>query len=118
MLVKTKILPPRTPVHIFSSPRQPTRFGICLAIVLLACSSNRAQASPPPNDNFTNRIVLTGTNVPFTGTLAGATFEFFWNEETASFSPEIRGYPILNGFGSTVWWTWTPEQSSTAIFQI
>jgi hypothetical protein len=119
MLFKKSELLPRKPAISCSFARQSTLFGTCVVISLLACFANKIQASAPPNDNFTNRIVLAGTNVPFTGTLAGATFEFFWNQESASYFPEIMGYPILSGYSApTVWWTWTPEQSTTAIFQI
>jgi hypothetical protein len=31
--------------------------------------------APPPDDNFSNRIVLTGNTVAFSGTLAGATLQ-------------------------------------------
>src|SRR5947209_11155950 len=37
-------------------------------------------AAPPPNDHFADRIVLTGSSITFTGTLAGATLEG-WNEQ-------------------------------------
>jgi hypothetical protein len=50
---------------------------------------------PPPNDNFANRIVLTGINLTVTGTSLGATRE---NNE-----PNLTG----NAAGQSVWWSWT-----------
>jgi len=49
----------------------------------------------PRNDNFTNRITLTGTNVTATGTNIGATLE--------------PGEPLHRGYygGHSVWWKWT-----------
>ena len=90
-----------------------------LALLLLAVLEGHAQDGPPPNDNFTNRIVLTGRDVVFDGTLAGATRERVWSDTYQSMVPEIYGYPIFNGFPSqTVWWTWTAPESTTAVMQI
>jgi hypothetical protein len=67
--------------------------GFCAALVLGFAVTGFCQ-TPPPNDNFTNATVLTGTSIAFTGSLAGATLE----------SGEY-------GFGGSVWWTWTAPQS-------
>ena len=49
----------------------------------------------PPNDNFINRITLTGTNVDTTGSNEYATSE--------AGEPSHAGW----GAGKSVWWTWT-----------
>ncbi|MHB8519847.1 MAG: Ig-like domain-containing protein [Limisphaerales bacterium] len=51
--------------------------------------------SPPPNDSFTNRILLSGLTVATNGTTAGATKE--------PGEPNHAG----NGGGRSVWWFWT-----------
>jgi hypothetical protein len=58
--------------------------------------------SPPANDNFANPIVLTGTSIAFTGSLAGATLE---GAETNYNFPG-------NSVGGSIWWTWTAPQSA------
>ncbi len=83
----------------------PLVFGLVLvgSIVTLC-------ASPPPNDNFTNRIVLIGHSNSFSATLAEATME-----------PDEL--PLDFPFGGTgpwasVWWSWTASDSGPVIFQI
>ncbi len=58
-------------------------------------------APPPPNDNFVNGLVLTGTNPSASGTNAGATKE--------------TGEPnhANNSGGKSVWWRWTAPASGT-----
>ncbi len=63
------------------------------AVLMLSSVAGFCQ-TPPPNDNFTNANVLTGTSIAFTGNLASATLE----------SGEF-------GWGGSVWWTWTAPQS-------
>jgi hypothetical protein len=65
--------------------------------------------SAPVNDNFTNRIPVTGSPLTITGTLAGATYE---GGETNVFP-----YSSPNGGGS-VWWTWTASQSTTVVIEM
>jgi len=48
---------------------------------------------PPANDNFANRIALTGSTANATGTNRGATGEL--------------GEPAQSGQINSVWWTWT-----------
>src|SRR5208283_4578877 len=92
--------------------------GVLLAAFLALAVSCAGQA-PPPNDDFTNRTVLTGTNVRFSGTLAGATREMFWDDTLQAFVPEVTGYPITSGNESeTVWWTWTATEAGTVIIQV
>src|SRR5579871_3345576 len=56
--------------------------------------------TPPPNDNYSNSIVISGTDVTFSGTLAGATIENFREE---SYYEDWFGY----GATGSVWWNWT-----------
>jgi len=67
--------------------------GICFS-GMLAC-----WAQAPENDQFANRIVLSGNSITFTGTLAGATIE----------SGEIQVY---NANSESVWWSWTATEST------
>jgi hypothetical protein len=57
---------------------------------------------PPPNDDFSNRIALRGTNVWRMASNAGATLE---PGEPAGAAPSFAGH--------TVWWTWTAPYSGT-----
>ncbi len=57
---------------------------------------------PPPNDNFANRIALTGDTANSTGTNTGATGEV--------------GEPAQSGPINSAWWSWTP--TSSGLFQI
>jgi hypothetical protein len=55
---------------------------------------------PPPNDNFANRITLTGTHLSnVTGSNVGAT-----KEEGEPFHADEVG-------GKSIWWTWTAPSS-------
>jgi hypothetical protein len=73
--------------------------------------------SPPLNDNFENRIVLTGSPVTFTGTLLNATIQ--------------SGEPMANSLGSSwpypyyakrqaasVWWSWAANSSGPVTFEV
>jgi hypothetical protein len=66
--------------------------------------------TPPPNDNFSNSIVLTGTDVTFSGTLAGATVEDF---------REISTWFLVSGetVNQSVWWTWTAPTDTVLTLQ-
>jgi hypothetical protein len=75
-------------------------------VALLLGAACLAQADPPPNDNFADRIVLTGTSITFTGTLAGATVEWFGDV------PDPCGWPFACVFGLSVWWEWTAPDST------
>jgi hypothetical protein len=57
---------------------------------------------PPPNDNFANRIALTGDAANSTGTNRGATGEV--------------GEPAQSGPINSAWWSWTA--TSSGFFQI
>src|SRR6185369_283600 len=62
-------------------------FAACL---FLLCRGSFAQ---PVNDDFTNRIPLTGTNLVIRGSNVGATFE--------------ADEPYFGPGTNTVWWSWT-----------
>jgi autotransporter-associated beta strand protein len=53
----------------------------------------------PPNDNFANRIALTGSSITTTGSNVGATFEIDEPMHLVTFG------------GKSVWWTWTAPAS-------
>src|SRR6266850_2439388 len=84
--------------------------GVALAVLFAL----RTSAAPPPNDNFTNLIVLSGNFVRFSGTLAEATIE----------QDEMQHSYFANGDRS-VWFRWTAtdpfpvtiyvERSSTVV---
>jgi hypothetical protein len=57
----------------------------------------------PPNDNFANRITLSGSSATATGFNAGAT------KEIASGEVNHAG----NAGGHSVWWTWTAPATAT-----
>src|SRR5436190_4284373 len=77
--------------------------AIGFAGLLLVFAALDLNAVPPPNDNHTNRTVLTGNSIDFTGVLADATREYqeYW------------------GCGSsgkqTIWWTWTATETGPVI---
>jgi hypothetical protein len=87
---------------------QKALFSFYIALLLASATATFAQ-SPPPNDDFANRIVLTGSAVVFAGSLAGATIE----------SGETNG-PIHIPFYATgtVWWTWTAPVSGTVVISL
>jgi hypothetical protein len=83
-----------------------------LAIYLiLFVSITGLSQTPPPNDNFSNAIVLTGTDVTFSGTLAGATVED--QREVGTFDNMIG-----ESANQSVWWTWTAPISTILNFEI
>ena len=91
-----------------------TRQSAFCALVLLASIAGAFGQSPPPNDDFANRIPVTGSSLIINGTLAGATYED--PVETANPPPNIEYMPSVPGGGS-VWWTWTATQSTTVVIQ-
>src|SRR5258705_5412560 len=80
----------------------------CAALMLALAPATFAQ-SPPANDNFANRIALTGSSITFTGTLVGSTIET--GEGFA------QGYYPGPGGGS-VWWTWATPQTTRVVIEI
>lgn len=87
-----------------------TLYAVCFSLLrallpaILATFSLTASAQPA-NDNFANRIVLTGTNLTVSGSLSNATSE--------------PGEPLLPGIssGQTAWWSWTaPDNGTVSIY--
>ncbi len=68
--------------------------------------------APPPNDNFSNRVVLTGNTVAFSGTLAGATLQP--NEALGGYGAN----QLTGNLSQSIWWTWTAPQSSLVIVEM
>ena len=64
-----------------------------------------AETSPPPNDNFANRLAITGTNVTLRGTNVSASKE-----------PGEPNHAGVAG-GQSVWWTWTAPASGWTTFK-
>ena len=75
-----------------------------VGVLLVVLAESAFCQTPPPNDNFANRITLTGNNVTFTGTLSNATVEA--GEPTAA--PSQPNFPATH----SVWWTWTATEST------
>ena len=75
----------------------------------LALQSTTALAGPP-NDNFTNRLALVGTNLSVMGTNTTATKETGETNHAAPF-----GYTAS---GKSVWYSWTPAGSGYAEFTL
>jgi len=72
--------------------------AICAAI--FCAGANYCFSAAPVNDNFADRLPLTGTSISFTGTLAGATLE----QDDLQWSP--------GGTGSrSVWWSWLAQSN-------
>jgi hypothetical protein len=84
------------------------RFALCLAALLTA--SYFAAAQTPPNDDFANRTILTGSSISFTGTLLGSTIE----------SAEGFGFPgyYPGPGGGSVWWTWATPVTTRVVIEI
>ncbi len=57
---------------------------------------------PSSNDNFANRIILTGNSGTSTGSNVGATSEV--------------GEPTQSGTTNSIWWSWTAPASGTVTF--
>jgi len=64
-------------------------------------------AAAPSNDNFTNRMSMTGTNVTVTGSNVGAT------REPGEPYIKVSGGTSASG-NHTVWWTWTAPTNGRA----
>jgi hypothetical protein len=85
------------------------QFTFCTALMFSSAATAFAQ-SPPANDDFANRTVLTGSSITFTGTLVGATSE----PAETNIRPSFFSWP----FGRSVWWTWTAAESTTVVIAI
>ncbi len=62
---------------------------------------------PPPNDDFTNRFYLAGTNASATGTTLYATLE-----------PQEPIQNSVGGGGGSVWWSWTAPDDGTVLLTV
>lgn len=73
--------------------------------VMLTFAVTMAHAAErPPNDDFTNAVALTGNEVTFSGSVAGATVE----------GEEYSG----GASGPTVWWYWTASETTPVALEI
>ncbi len=81
-------------------------------ILCLACSLPCLGQTPPPNDTFSNRIVLSGNSVAFSGTLAGATLQP--HEALGGTLTDV----LVEAPNQTIWWTWTAPQTSLVIVEM
>jgi hypothetical protein len=77
------------------------KHGLALYAALMLGSIAGFCQTPPPNDNFTNATVLTGTSIAFTGSLVGATLE----------GAETNEANLVWAWAPSVWWAWTAPQS-------
>src|SRR5882724_8499151 len=74
-----------------------------LAIIVCIAAAGTGHCQTPPNDNFADRIVLSGNDINFSGTLDGATREL----------GETIGLPIIDVFvDRSVWWSWTATDTT------
>lgn len=91
------------------------RQGFALWAGLLLMVMTTAKATPPVNDIFENRIVLTGTNIDFTGNLDEAEYYTF---DHPSPSPPRKG-TLTNHYSlydySDIWWSWTAPFTGEAV---
>jgi hypothetical protein len=75
--------------------------------ILLAATLASAQ-TPPPNDNFADRILAAGTAVTMSGNLTGSTIE---TAEADALGPWDAG-------AGSIWWEWTAPVSSIVTIQL
>jgi hypothetical protein len=72
--------------------------GFCLLVCLSSfAATSELLAQTPPNDLFSNRIALSGTNFVISGSTVGAT------EEPGELPSGLKK--------ASVWWTWTAQAS-------
>jgi hypothetical protein len=90
--------------------RQGMKWFLFRALVLgfLCFGASAFAQSPPINDDFENRIILSGSSVTFTGTLANATLQS--REEPALYGPA--------NISSSVWWSWTAPATGTTTLDV
>lgn len=104
---KGKTIP--TAAGSYSFSLRPKSVPPLSALIYLCVLSLSLWASPPPNDNFANRLLLTGARFSFEGSTDDATTEV--GEPGSRWSK-----PFSNGYGSrqphfrTIWWTWTAPE--------
>ncbi len=81
------------------------RFAFSLVLFAATC----CLAQPPPNDDFTNRIHLVGSDVSFTADTLGATWGY---EPYEPDEPRPSNFPVR-----VIWWSWTAVESSPVIIE-
>jgi len=86
-----------------------TLTSLVLAVVAFVGATSTSFAAPV-NDNFTNRIVLVGTNLSIMGTNTTATKETGETNHAAAF-----GYTAS---GKSVWYSWTPDVGGYVAFTL
>jgi hypothetical protein len=79
------------------------RLFLALTCALFVLSPLCAFAAAPANNNFSNRITLTGTNITTTGSNVGA------NKESGE--PNHAG----NIGGKSIWWSWTAPTNGEVV---
>jgi hypothetical protein len=84
---------------------------ICGFLMLWGVVLSSMAQSPPLNDSCTNPIVLSGTDISFSGTLAGATLEKSIGESVLQSLPSLVTT-------QTVWWVWTAPQDMNVIVEV
>jgi hypothetical protein len=89
------------------------KIALLVRITLVSLATAFGQ-SPPANDDFANRTVVTGSSVTFPGTLVVATYEA---AETNAPNIYYLNHDGVGNGGGSVWWTWTAPQSSTVVIQ-
>jgi thiol-disulfide isomerase/thioredoxin len=77
-------------------------FASVFSAILLGSASTFSLYGQPANDMFSNRIVISGTNVTVTGSNVGATRE----------EPD-EPYNSYDAGGASVWWSWTAPGDGT-----
>jgi hypothetical protein len=87
------------------------RFKPFLAVCVALAAFTGLGQTPPPNDNFSNSITLTGTDIIFSGSLADSTLED--SQELQAY----ENYGITTNAGS-IWWNWTAPTNTTLTLQI
>src|SRR2546427_8729098 len=83
--------------------------SLLLIVIILLLADLSALGQRPPNDQFTNSIVLVGNSVTFSGTLNGAT------NEAGEPYPYI---PVPELWRSTVWWSWTATEAAPVTIEL
>lgn len=85
------------------------KIGLALLSATFCC------AQTPPNDEFTNRTTVFDTSFTLTADTAGATWDWF-NEPGYPDSMTPPGASIVC-CAPSVWWSWTPVESSAVIIE-
>src|SRR5690349_19072091 len=77
------------------------------ALAVLIFAVGVCHAAPPPNDNFANRITVTGSSAQFNSTHVGATIE---NGEPK--------HSRLRSNENSVWYTWTAPSAGGVVIVV